>query len=114
MNRDAILRSIAERLRRCSRRLDEAERPQIDEDTDIGLARGDHHPRASTSSEFVGTKRDAMRAHASQIADRQLLPGHARGGVRAAFGTEWFIAHGKTRPADAPFGDDLFAALDPI
>ena len=29
-----------------------------------------------------------------------------------AFGTEWYIAHGQARDEGAPFGDDLFAALD--
>jgi hypothetical protein len=38
----------------------------------------------------------------------ELLPGHARGAFAQAFGTEWFIEHGKSRPAGAPFGDDLF------
>ena len=87
MNRYAILR-----MERSG--LDQAERPQIGEDTDMG------HPLllcVLDISEFVGTKRDAMRAHAT--------PTSPRGDVREAFGT---------CPRQLPGGlfGDLFAALD--
>ncbi len=92
--------------------MDEAERPQIDEDTDMGSPEA-IITHALDVSEFVGTKRDAMRAHASQIADTNFFLAMPEEAFALAFGTEWFIAHGKRRPADAPFGDDLFSALDP-
>lgn len=111
MNRDAILRSIRERSDLLEG-LDESERPQIDENTDMGSPEA-IITHALDIAEFVGTKRDAMRAHASQIADTNFFLAMPEEAFAQAFGTEWFIAHGKSRPPDAPFGDDLFAALDP-
>ncbi|MGZ4710205.1 MAG: PIG-L family deacetylase [Acidimicrobiales bacterium] len=111
MNRDAIIRSIREGSELLEA-MDEADRPQIDENTDMGS------PEAAIThaldiSEFVGTKRQAMRAHASQIAETDFFLAMPDEAFAAAFGTEWFIAHGQSRPPDAPFGDDLFAALGP-
>ena len=52
-----------------------------------------------------------MGAHASQIAADTFFLKMPDDVFAMAFGTEWFIAHGKPRPPGAPFGDDLFAAL---
>jgi len=110
MNRDAILRSIREASDMFDD-MDEADRPAIDENTDMGSPE-EIITHALDISEYVGTKRDAMRAHASQIAETDFFLAMPDEAFASAFGTEWFIAHGKRRPADAPFGDDLFAALE--
>jgi LmbE family N-acetylglucosaminyl deacetylase len=113
MNRDAIIRSIRERseMLEAMEAMDEADRPQIDENTDMGSPEA-IITHALDITEFVGTKRQAMRAHASQIAETDFFLAMPEEAFASAFGTEWFIAHGKRRPPDAPFGDDLFAALD--
>ena len=54
-----------------------------------------------------------MQCHASQISPDDFFLAMPVEGFALAFGTEWFIAEGATRPADAPFGDDLFAAVVP-
>jgi LmbE family N-acetylglucosaminyl deacetylase len=111
MNRDAILRSIREGSELLEA-MDESERPQIDENTDMGSPEA-LITHALDISDFVGAKRDAMRAHASQIADTNFFLAMPEEAFAQAFGTEWFIAHGRPRPPDAPFGDDLFATLGP-
>jgi LmbE family N-acetylglucosaminyl deacetylase len=61
--------------------------------------------------DFVAMKRDAMRAHASQISDESFflaLPGPI---FDRAFGTEWFIERGRPRTADEPMRPDLLAGL---
>jgi LmbE family N-acetylglucosaminyl deacetylase len=109
MNRDLILRSLKEQSALLGD-LDESQRPQIDEDTDMGSREADI-THAIDIVAHVGTKRDAMRAHASQIAADNFFLAMPDDVFAMAFGTEWFIAHGKPRPNGAPFGEDLFAAL---
>jgi len=58
--------------------------------------------------DFVGLKKDAMRAHASQITEESFFLKMPDDVFREGFGTEWFILRG------APPGiheDDLFAGL---
>ena len=108
MNRDAILREHAVSARDL---LEAAGRGRAPADR-----RGHRHsarPRRSSPtridvSEFSTRKRESMEAHASQIADTDFFLAMPEEVFAQAFGTEWFIAHGKARPADAPFGDDLF------
>ena len=96
MNRDAIIRSIREGAD-LMEGLDEAERPQIDENTDMGSPEA-IITHALDISAYVSTKRNAMRAHASQIADTNFFLAMPEEAFAQAFGTEWFIAHGKSRP----------------
>jgi LmbE family N-acetylglucosaminyl deacetylase len=111
MNRDLIIRSIKEQSELFND-VDESQRPQIDEDTDMGSREADI-THAIDIADQVRTKRDAMRAHASQIAEDNFFLAMPDEVFAMAFGTEWFIAHGRSRAADAPFGDDLFATLGP-
>ena len=50
-----------------------------------------------------------MECHRSQIAPDDFFLAMPLEGFAQAFGTEWYIAEGETRPPDAPFADDLFA-----
>jgi LmbE family N-acetylglucosaminyl deacetylase len=109
MNRDAIVRSLRERGSMFDA-LEESERPQIDEDTDMGS------PEAIIThgvdvSEFIGAKRGSMKAHRSQIAETNFFLAMPDEAFAMAFGTEWFIAVGRERAPEEPFGDDLFADL---
>jgi len=109
MNRDLLLRSL-----RASDEvfegLEESERPQLDESTDMGSPEAIITHGVDVRA-FLDVKRGSMRAHRSQIADSNFfltLPDEA---FAMAFGTEWFIASGKSRASDQPFVDDLFAYL---
>ncbi len=57
----------------------------------------------------LDAKRACMRAHASQIADDSFFLAMPPEAFTEAFGTEWYVALGQTRPEGAPFGTDLFA-----
>ena len=113
MNRDAILRGMREQGDLFDA-MDEEDRPQFDENTDMGS------PEAMITHAvdvvgFVDAKRGSMRAHRSQIDEKHFFLAMPDEAFANAFGTEWFIAVGQSRPADAPFGDDLFAGLpDPV
>ncbi len=61
--------------------------------------------------DFVGQKRQAMLAHASQIGEDSFFMTMPEEMFARAFGTEWFVQLGVTRAPDAPFGGDLFAGL---
>lgn len=45
--------------------------------------------------EFVGLKREAMRAHASQIGESHFMLRMPDDAFESAFGTEWFIRAGE-------------------
>ena len=57
---------------------------------------------------FLGAKRAAMLAHASQIAPDSFFLQMPEEVFAAAFGTEWYIEHGRTRAGGEPFGADLW------
>jgi LmbE family N-acetylglucosaminyl deacetylase len=59
-------------------------------------------------SEFVDQKRASMVAHASQIPADSFFLTMPPEGFAQAFGTEWYIEHGKTRPAGHPMGHEIF------
>lgn len=61
--------------------------------------------------DFVDHKLESMKAHASQIGPEHFFLTMASDVFALAFGSEWFIEHGASRPEGAPFGDDLFADL---
>jgi len=110
MNRDAIVRALRERGEFFDG-LDESERPQIDEDTDMGSPEAIITHGVDVSG-YVNAKRGSMKAHRSQIADSNFFLAMPDEAFAVAFGTEWFIAHGAGRSPDEPFGDDLFAGLE--
>jgi len=113
MNRDAILRGMREQSEFFDA-MPEDDRPQFDENMDMGSPEA-IITHAIDVADFVEAKRGSMRAHRSQISDDAFFLAMPDEAFVRAFGTEWFIAHGRGRPADAPFVDDLFAALaDPI
>ena len=55
---------------------------------------------------WLATKRDAMRAHASQIAPDSFFLALPDEAFAAAFGTEWLLRVGE--PTGGPFETDLF------
>jgi LmbE family N-acetylglucosaminyl deacetylase len=107
MNRDVILRAMRERGDMFESMAEE-DRPQFDENTDMGSPEA-IITHAVDVSGFVDAKRGSMRAHRSQIDEKHFFLALPDEAFANAFGTEWFIALGQTRPADFPFGDDLFA-----
>lgn len=58
---------------------------------------------------FLDRKRASMEAHASQIGPDSFFLKMPPEVFAEAFGIEWYIELDATRPAGAPFGDDLFA-----
>lgn len=59
-------------------------------------------------ADFLDRKRKSMAAHASQIGPDSHFLSMADDEFAAAFGTEWFIAHGVTRDAGDPYLTSLF------
>jgi LmbE family N-acetylglucosaminyl deacetylase len=100
MNRDQIKRGRAEAARQAG---DETELPELGDD--FGTAEADLTTAVDVSA-YVTYKRQAMRAHASQISEESFFLAMADEQFALAFGTEWFIRVG------APPGiaeSDLFA-----
>jgi LmbE family N-acetylglucosaminyl deacetylase len=64
--------------------------------------------------DVLDTKRQAMRAHASQIAEESFFLAMPPEAFAGAFGIEWYIEHGRPRAAGAAFGDDLLAGLSVV
>ncbi|MCD2193244.1 PIG-L family deacetylase [Actinomycetospora endophytica] len=56
---------------------------------------------------WIAAKRDAMRAHSSQIAGDSFFLALPDEAFASAFGTEWFLRPGA--PAGGPFETDLFS-----
>lgn len=56
----------------------------------------------------IDRKRASMEAHRSQISDDSFFMKMPIEMFAVAFGTEWFIRSGHTRPEGAPFGTSLF------
>ncbi len=57
---------------------------------------------------FLDAKRAAMLAHASQISPDSFFLQMPEEIFAAAFGTEWYIEHGRTRAEGGPFRPDLW------
>jgi LmbE family N-acetylglucosaminyl deacetylase len=111
MNRDAIIRAMRERSADFEA-MDADQRPQIDENTDMGSPET-IITHAIDVTAFVDRKRRSMQCHQSQISADNFFLAMPLESFTQAFGTEWFIADGAARAAEAPFGDDLFAGLEP-
>jgi LmbE family N-acetylglucosaminyl deacetylase len=107
MNRDRMMAMMDEAIDDASDEELEQRRRMMDEDP-MG------EPEAAIThavdvASFVGHKRRAMEAHASQISEDSFFMQMPEEVFAMAFGTEWFVQLGATREAGAPFGDDLFA-----
>ena len=100
MNRDQIKRGRAEAARQAG---GETEIPELGED--FGTAEADLTTAVDVSP-YVTHKRQAMRAHASQISDESFFLAMPDEQFALAFGTEWFI-HVGAPPGIAE--SDLFA-----
>jgi len=103
MNRDHISRGREEAMRAAGETGDETEMPELGED--FGTAEADLTTAVDVTA-YVTHKRQAMRAHASQISEESFFLALPDEPFAQAFGTEWFIRVG------APPGiseTDLFA-----
>ena len=60
-------------------------------------------------STVIGRKREAIRAHASQVATDSFFLAMPDEALAATFGTEWFVDHGRPRFAQAQRTDLLLA-----
>ncbi|MCU0309962.1 MAG: PIG-L family deacetylase [Acidimicrobiales bacterium] len=125
MNRDHIRRSMEARSEEFGRDLvDAAEGPTAGEEMAGGLtAQETDRMRRATEEEFgspealithavdvtsvIDRKRDAMRAHESQIAPDSFFLAMPDEVFTEAFGTEWYIALGATREAGEPFAPSI-------
>jgi LmbE family N-acetylglucosaminyl deacetylase len=91
MNRDEIRRLMAASAEAAA---EAAELPDTDETANFGS------PEAMITAgvdvrAFLDKKRDAMRVHASQIAEEHFMLAMPDEDFAAAFGTEWFIRAGQ-------------------
>jgi LmbE family N-acetylglucosaminyl deacetylase len=100
---------LTEEMADLDAQLDEDGTPDIDVET-FGEPEA-NITHAVDVTPFVGTKREAMQAHASQISPDSFflkMPDEVFGLV---FGTEWFIDLANPRPEGDPFAPDLLADL---
>lgn len=108
MNRDAIRAAIAAARSELPPEA-AAELPDFeDQDQAFGKPEGDITHAVDVSA-FLDVKRDAMRAHRSQISEDDFFLAMPAEMFGRSFGTEWFIRHGATRGDGDPFGDSLIA-----
>jgi LmbE family N-acetylglucosaminyl deacetylase len=68
--------------------------PDVEERQDFGLPES-LITTAVDVTPYVKAKRDAMRAHASQISEESFFLAMPDDAFRYAFGTEWFIRAGQ-------------------
>lgn len=106
MNRDAIIRSIAEAKE--NDQVDVADFPDMDAEPEFGMPES-RITHALDVTGFIGQKRESMRCHASQIAPDNFFLKMPDDIFASAFGTEWYIEHGRTRAPDAPMSTELLA-----
>jgi LmbE family N-acetylglucosaminyl deacetylase len=106
MNRDHIRRQVA------ARELPASDDPDGDGFDEVQLESFGSPEALITHAvdvrAFLGAKRAAMLAHASQIAPDSFFLQMPEEVFAAAFGTEWYIEHGCTRAGGEPFGVDLW------
>ena len=108
MNRDEMTRMQAEgaAAAEAGEVVPAVDSPQIDLDT-FGLREVDISHAVDVTS-VLDRKRDAMRAHSSQISPDDFFLAVPDEMFAAVFGTEWYASLGRPRPAGAPLGRDLF------
>ena len=107
MNRD----HIREMMLAAAAESPDFEMPDRPEQDDFGTPETDITHRIDIK-DVIAQKRSSMVAHASQIPPDSFFLKMPEEIFREAFGSEWFIASGRPRPAGTPLGDDLFADLD--
>ena len=107
MNRDD-LRRLMEMATDFGVPADEA--PQQEEFDDFGTPEALITHRVDVR-DHLGSKREALRAHRSQVAESSFFLAMPDAAFEATFGTEWFIQRGTTR--DNEWGTDLFQPLGP-
>jgi LmbE family N-acetylglucosaminyl deacetylase len=100
MNRDHVNRGRAEAAAQAD--ADEVEMPELGED--FGTAEADLTTAVDVTA-YTGHKREAMRAHASQISEESFFLALPDEQFTQAFGTEWFI-HVGAKPGISE--SDLF------
>src|SRR5690606_32295228 len=115
MNRDHIRRLMRAALESDdpateSLRSDMRDSGEQPDDFNIGMPE-EAITHAIDVSDFVDLKRQAMRAHASQIPEEAFFLAMPDETFRDSFGIEWYIEPGSSRPGGPPFADDLFAGL---
>ncbi|MCB0997480.1 MAG: PIG-L family deacetylase [Acidimicrobiales bacterium] len=104
MNRDRIRRQLLDNPE-FTEAVDEDRRERVEVD-EFGMPEADI-THAIDVRAVLGKKRDAIRAHASQISADMFFLSMPDDVFAEAFGTEWFIAAGQRRTGD--FATDLFA-----
>lgn len=111
MNRDAMLRMMSERPDGIDGLDDEETRRFREEEAPtMGM------PEAAIThavdvGPWIDRKRASMVAHASQISEESWFLQMPPEVFALAFGTEWYVRHGVTRPPGTPFADDLFDGI---
>lgn len=106
MNRDAIVRSIRDNAEQMAEWADGGDIPDPDK-MEFGMPES-VITHAIDVVPFVAVKRNAMRAHASQISEEDFFLRMPEEAFAGAFGIEWFIAHGGSRAEGDPMLTDLF------
>jgi LmbE family N-acetylglucosaminyl deacetylase len=104
INRTAVLRNI-EQMRSDADDFEDRRSQAIAED--FGTAE-ELITHAVDVSAFIGHKRAAMLAHASQIPEDSFFLAMAPDVFRVAFGTEWYIEYGSSRQPGAPMRTRIF------
>jgi LmbE family N-acetylglucosaminyl deacetylase len=109
MNRDAIRRLMADSPEMVEAFEEDEERQDTAADDDFGSPEA-LITHAVDVTGVLERKRSAMTAHASQISADSFFLQLPPAAFAAAFGTEWYIAHGRRRPQGAGFVEDLLGS----
>lgn len=108
MNRDEVFRTMRE-ARETLPPEQAAEIPDFENaDFEFGVPEA-LLTHAVDVSEFVGTKRESMRCHRSQISDEDFFLTIPDNQFARVFGTEWYTSRRHTRGDGEPFITDLLA-----
>ena len=105
MNRDAVRRQL-EAVLAAEEAPDPVDAPDRAELEQLGMPES-AIPHAVDVRGVLELKRRAMRCHESQIGPDTWFLQMDDDTFAGAFGTEWFVAHGRTRAAGEPFGTGI-------